>query len=136
MDDIILNIIEDYNWNEISKPTNFIPFNNTMLIKYSYYNKINKHQPKTYSWIVHEYATYLWHSKIESIHDNKDFLFPNDECSKFSFAYQFDYLKRHGVKDLIDLKDDEYMMKLYLNNKILKTYFLNSSFILSMAKNH
>ena len=128
-----LKIIPNILWSdeETHKPTYYVANGNTILIKEDYLKNINKCDPKTYTWVVHEYGAHLFHVKFGNELTKVDFNFPDNRYSKFAFAYQFDYLKRHGYYNLMDIKNDKYLMHLHLEHPIIKTYFNNCSFILT-----
>jgi hypothetical protein len=128
-----LKIIPDILWSDeqTHKPTYYATNGHTILIKQEYLNQINKKKVKTYSWIVHEYAIHVFYMRFGKTYFEPDNIFPENKQSKFAFAYEFEYLKKHGLRNLMELNEDKWLMNLYLRYPIIKTYFNNSNFIMS-----
>lgn len=128
-----LKIIPDALWSEeeTHKPTYYVANGHSILVKNEYLRQINKKDPRTYTWLVHEYGSHIFHENYGYKLSDIDFSFPDNRYSKFAFAYQFEYLKRHGFFDLMDLKHDRWLMHLHMHHPVIRTYFNNSSFIMS-----
>jgi hypothetical protein len=120
-------------WGNKKDPTEYDYPSFTIRIREDYLKQMNKRDPLTHHWVVHEYAHFLVAKRFDKDYIiNNSHNYPDNPIERFAYAYQFFYLMQHKVCNSFDElchKDPFTRHKIYYT-KSLSYYWNNAHFII------